>query len=254
MSRRPAARGRTADVTGTAATRPSAVTVRHYCQGIGDCHLLTFTKPDGSLFRMLIDCGIHVSITGGPALVADIVADLKKETGGRIDVLVVTHEHWDHVSGFLTAKDLFKDFAVGDVWMAWTENPADAEAVELDKFKGQALAALQSAGQKLDGMQGLNPYMAGVRDGLQAVLGFQFGAAGERVRSARNAAAKLSAKPSPTYSSPAGRRNPSRNCPIFGFMCSVRRATRQLSDWRKRRARCFRSPAAGRLHGRSHPG
>ncbi|AZO23818.1 hypothetical protein EJ070_26130 [Mesorhizobium sp. M1E.F.Ca.ET.045.02.1.1] len=204
MSRRPAARRRPVDATASATTHASAVTVRHYCQGIGDCHLLTFTKPDGSLFRMLIDCGIHVSITGGPALVADIVADLKKDTGGRIDVLVVTHEHWDHVSGFLTAKDLFKDFAVGDVWMAWTENPADAEAVELDKFKGQALAALQSAGQKLDGMQGLNPYMAGVRDGLQAVLGFQFGAAGERVRSARDAAAKLSAKPSPTYFEPGG--------------------------------------------------
>ena len=28
-------------------------------------------------------------------------ADIEAETGGRIDVLVVTHEHWDHVSGFL---------------------------------------------------------------------------------------------------------------------------------------------------------
>ena len=200
MSRKPAASKTPA---GAPVARP-AMTVRHYCQGIGDCHLLTFTKPDGSLFRMLIDCGVHVSIKGGPVLVADIVADLKQETGGKIDVLVVTHEHWDHVSGFLTSKDLFAGFSVGDVWMAWTENGADPEAAELDKFKGQALAALQSAGQKLDGLQGLNPYMAGVRDGLQALLGFQFGAAGERVRSARDAAAKLSRKPSPTYFEPGG--------------------------------------------------
>ncbi|CDX17846.1 conserved hypothetical protein [Mesorhizobium sp. ORS 3324] len=203
MSRQPARR-KPADATAPMAARAPAVTVRHYCQGIGDCHLLTFAKADGSPFRVLIDCGIHVSITGGPALVADIVADLKKETGGKIDVLVVTHEHWDHVSGFLTSNDLFKGFAIGDVWMAWTENPGDPEAVELDKFKGKALAALQDASQKLDGMQGLNPYMERVREGLQAVLGFQFGAAGERVRSARDAAAKLSAKPSPTYFEPGG--------------------------------------------------
>ena len=201
MSRRPATTRRE---TARAAAQAAAVTVRHYCQGIGDCHLLTFTKTDGSLFRMLIDCGVHVSIKGGPALVGDIVADIRKETGGRIDVLVVTHEHWDHVSGFLTPKDLFKGFIVGDVWMAWTEKPGDAEALELDKFKGQALTALQGVGQKLDGMQGLSPYMAGVRDGLQAVLGFQFGATGERVRSARDAAAKLSAKPTPTYFEPGG--------------------------------------------------
>ncbi|RUU00466.1 hypothetical protein EOD23_23315 [Mesorhizobium sp. USDA-HM6] len=204
MSRRPAATRRPRRAATSATARVPSLTVRHYCQGIGDCHLLTFTKADGAPFRMLIDCGIHVSITGGPALVADIVADLKKETGGKIDVLVVTHEHWDHVSGFLTSKDLFKDFSVGDVWMAWTENPADPGAIELDKFKGQALAALQGASQKLDGMPGLNPYMQRVRDGIQAVLGFQFGAAGERVRSARNAAANLSANPTPTYFEPGG--------------------------------------------------
>ncbi len=44
--------------------------------------------------------------------------------------------------------------------------------------------------------------MSGVRDGLQSVLGFQFGAAGERVRAARDAAAKLSAKQPPVYFEP----------------------------------------------------
>ena len=39
-------------------------------------------------------------------MIDDIVADIKAETGGRIDVLVVTHEHWDHVSGFVTAGEI----------------------------------------------------------------------------------------------------------------------------------------------------
>ena len=44
--------------------------------------------------------------------------------------------------------------------------------------------------------------MAGIRDGLQAVLGFQFGAKGEKVRAARDAAAKLSAQQPPVYLGP----------------------------------------------------
>jgi hypothetical protein len=200
MSRRPATRRVPAG--GAAAARKPAVTVRHYCQGIGDCHLLSFPKADGSLFRMLIDCGVHVSIKGGSALIGDIVADIKAETGGKIDVLVVTHEHWDHVSGFLTSDELFKEISVGEVWMAWTENPGDPEAIELDNFKAQALTALQGASRKLDAERGLSAYMSSIRDGLQAVLGFQFGAKGERVRAARDAAAKLSVKQPPGYFEP----------------------------------------------------
>ncbi|UVK36995.1 hypothetical protein LHFGNBLO_003980 [Mesorhizobium sp. AR10] len=201
MSRRPATRRTPRPASPAAAPKP-AVTVRHYCQGIGDCHLLSFPKADGSLFRMLIDCGIHTSVKGGPALIGDIVADIKAETGGKIDVLVVTHEHWDHVSGFLTSDDLFKDFSVGEVWMGWTENPVDLEAIELDKSRAQALRVLQGASRRLDAERGLSPHLSGVRDGLQSVLGFQFGAKGERVRAARDAAIKLSAKQPPAYFEP----------------------------------------------------
>ncbi len=181
----------------------SALTVRHYCQGIGDCHLLTFQKEDGAPFRILIDCGIHTSISGGSDLIRDIVTDIKTATGGKIDVLVVTHEHWDHVSGFSSAADIFKEFSVGEVWMAWSENPRDPDTIAFDKFKGEALSALQGAARRLDAAGNVNAYAAGLRDGLQALLGFQFGAAGERVRAARDAAAKLSPGRTPVYLDPA---------------------------------------------------
>jgi beta-lactamase superfamily II metal-dependent hydrolase len=181
-----------------------ALTVRHYCQGIGDSHLLTFRKSDGSLFRMLIDCGVHASITGGGDLIRDIAADIKKETGGKIDVLVVTHEHWDHVSGFTSAAEIFdkSKFAVDEVWMAWSENPKDPDAIAFDRFKAQALSALQGVSAKLDAFKGIDSYLGGLRDGLNSVLGFQFGAAGEKVRAARDAAAALSKKQPPTYMGP----------------------------------------------------
>jgi phosphoribosyl 1,2-cyclic phosphodiesterase len=99
--------------TATTATSPapSKITIRFYCQGIGDCHLLKFIKEDGGFFWMLIDCGIHSSITGGPTKIGQIVDDIASATK-RLDVIVLTHEHWDHNSGFFTARDKFKQFSV----------------------------------------------------------------------------------------------------------------------------------------------
>ena len=86
--------------------------------------------------------------------------------------------------------------------MAWTENPAEPLAAQLDKYKGQALAALQLASRKLDAEPSLGLHMSGIRDGLQAILGFQFGAKGDKVRAARNAAAALAKGKTPVYLGP----------------------------------------------------
>lgn len=187
-SRRGTARKTTTSRRGDAGSAP--VFIRHYCQGIGDCHLLRFVKDDGSPWHMLIDCGLHSSVPGATQTMDAIVADLAKLTR-RIDVLVITHEHWDHVSGFSTAAEHFAGIDVGEVWMAWTENARDPQAREFDQFKGKALSALQRASLRLDGMRALDANMSSVRNGLQALLGFQFGAKGEKVRTARDAGAAL---------------------------------------------------------------
>jgi beta-lactamase superfamily II metal-dependent hydrolase len=202
LGRRPTRKRAPAGSAPESRSAAAVVTVRHYCQGIGDCHLLTFQKEDGALFRMLIDCGVHSSIAGGADLVRDIVADIKEETGGRIDVLVISHEHWDHVSGFSSAAELFAEFSIGEVWMAWTEDPNDADAVGLDKFKAQTLSALQGASRRLDATREASQFTVGLRDGLQSVLGFNFGAAGERVRAARDAAGRLASNQPPVYLGP----------------------------------------------------
>ncbi len=189
------------------------ITVRHYCQGIGDCHLLKFARDDRKPFYMLIDCGVHTAIAGGPATIAKIVDDIASVTR-TIDVLVVTHEHWDHISGFFTSAAQFKKkIRIGEVWMGWTENPADPQARELDKFKGQALAALDKTQAALDkantGPTGARPlgwHLRAVRDGLQGILGFhQFGVKGERVRSAREAVLDLVPSHTGTYLEPASK-------------------------------------------------
>jgi hypothetical protein len=163
----------------------SHVTIRHYCQGIGDCHLLKFTKGDDKPFWMLIDCGVHTSVTGGSKTIDRIVDDIASVTN-RLDVIVATHEHADHLSGFSSAAAKFAGFEVGEIWMGWTENPSDPQATALDKYKDQALSALEMAKQVLDEPQRLSPSLSSVRDGLAPLLQFQFGAKGDRVRAMRD--------------------------------------------------------------------
>ncbi|AIC31323.1 hypothetical protein IE4771_PE00097 (plasmid) [Rhizobium etli bv. mimosae str. IE4771] len=177
------------------------MTVRHYCQGLGDCHLIRIKRDGLTDFFMLIDCGVHSSVTGGPGKIDAIVSDILTVTK-RIDVLVVTHEHVDHVSGFLSAADKFSQFHVEEVWMGWTEDPADPQARQLDKFKGQAIALLSQASQRMSAVGNNDGYMANVRDGVRSVLGFNFGVKGERVRRMRDEAGKLARSQPPVYLEP----------------------------------------------------
>lgn len=205
-----------------------AITMRLYCHGLGDCLLLKLRKSDGSPFWMLIDCGIHSSSKGGTALVREVVEDILSCTD-RLDVVVGTHEHWDHISGFDQAEDLFARLEVGEVWFAWTENPEDPLAQAFDKFKGDALAALTGSALAL-AEPGANPAAA---ERLDSLFGFVFGAAGEKSRDAREKLRALSAsvrhlEPGSLVPLPPELDQfriyvlgPSRDTKLFGLMDSV---------------------------------
>ncbi|MFN3371136.1 MAG: MBL fold metallo-hydrolase [Sphingomonadaceae bacterium] len=165
--------------------RPAdAVRMRLYCHGLGDCLLIDLPTSDGQPFWMLIDCGIHSSEAGGADRVRAVVDDIAALTGGRLDLVVGTHEHWDHLSGFLQAP-AFTDgrLRVGAVWLSWAENPADPLAAALDRYKADMAATVMGMRIAMDGAFG----MEAVAQGIDALMGFQFGARGERVRSAREA-------------------------------------------------------------------
>jgi hypothetical protein len=110
------------------------VRVRMYRLGLGECFLLTFARL-GTPFHMLIDCGVALG-PGADAKIRRVAKDILSTTGGRLDVLVVTHRHWDHISGFFFAQDTFKRMAVEQVWLGWTEDPLDAEARRLEQRPG----------------------------------------------------------------------------------------------------------------------
>lgn len=119
------------------------VRIRMYKQGLGDCFLITFPRKPKP-FHMLVDCGAlnskHYDKEDMRAVVREIQTTLIDEaaTGGRkprragIDVIAATHEHWDHISGFAQAHDIFKEFDVENVWVAWTEE-TDNDAAQLLK-------------------------------------------------------------------------------------------------------------------------
>lgn len=121
-ARRPAARKR--------AAKPRArVRIRMYRQGIGDAFLLSFhTGPKPS--HILIDCGVLGGTPDSKLWAQRIAANVARETGGRVNAIVGTHPHWDHLSGFFDARDEFKALKVDEVWLSWAENPQDPEGRE----------------------------------------------------------------------------------------------------------------------------
>src|SRR5215472_19248826 len=97
-SRKPATAAQPQRAAQVAAQSQSRAEVRMYRQGLGDCFLVTLRKEDGSLWRLLIDCGVILGTPDAPKRLAEVIANLVDDTDGRVDVLAVTHEHYDHVA------------------------------------------------------------------------------------------------------------------------------------------------------------
>lgn len=109
------------------------MTVRMYRPGLGDCFLLSFPGSDKSIFRILVDCG---ALSSTDADMKTVVKNIRDTTGRKIDVVIATHEHWDHISGFYQAKAEFDDIDFRIVWASWTEEPGNTAAQVLkDRFK-----------------------------------------------------------------------------------------------------------------------
>lgn len=166
-------------------TRKTNLRVRLYRQGLGDCILITLPKADGSPFHFLIDCGVIIGTPQDQKKMREVVADIVEVTGGTLDLLAVTHEHWDHVSGFIQADDLFAKAGepraagklhVQQVWFAWTEDPNNPLARRLRAERAEAIQALQMASARFRAAAaGMGLAASATADGIDNVLSF-FGA------------------------------------------------------------------------------
>jgi hypothetical protein len=145
----------------TLAPAANEVIVRMYRQGLGDCFLLAIPAGNGKTKYILIDCGVHKRQTDGNLRLAQVLDSLVASTGAKIDVVVATHEHADHLSGFVQKGSPFLTSGVniGEVWLAWTEKHGDRQADTLRRKRGAAQRVIdkaleeakQRAGRGLDG-------------------------------------------------------------------------------------------------------
>ena len=148
------------------------VLIRMYGQGIGDCFLLAFPRrrsseddPERPVY-VLIDCGVLHRTPGAKERILSIVQDIRCTTRdhalplaadgqprGHLDLLIVTHEHWDHLSGFIYEKagKEWDNIQVDALWTAWTA--ADDEnglAGVLDELRTRQERALQRISERAD--------------------------------------------------------------------------------------------------------
>jgi hypothetical protein len=105
------------------------VRIRMYRVGFGDCFLLSVPGSGGHR-HVLVDFGVHPAgqITG---VLDQVMADLETTTGRVLDLLIATHEHADHISGFGAYKDRFARFQIGAVFMPWALDPEDRTAIAM---------------------------------------------------------------------------------------------------------------------------
>ena len=123
------------------------VTVRMYNVGFGDAFLVTVDRS-GRSWRMLVDCGVHSQGRARPIadVVAAIIGDLaaaSPEGRPHLDVLVATHHHADHISGF--AEDAWGGVAVDEVWLPFVEDATDPDATRLRTAHTVAAQGLELA-------------------------------------------------------------------------------------------------------------
>ena len=129
-----------------------SVAVRMFKLGTGDCFALKFMDAqDRVTFKMLIDAGAQ---RGPKERLEPYVKELIEHMGGHIDVLVVTHEHQDHVLAFHACKNIFKkSLTIDEVWLAWTEEDGDDKVEEWREEYGKKKKALHKAFTELKKLQ-----------------------------------------------------------------------------------------------------
>jgi hypothetical protein len=104
---------------------------------------------------------------GGVERMQLVAGDIVRATDSKLHTVVVTHEHTDHLYGFKYARDKFDEIKIDDLWLAWTENPADPIAQNLKDLCRRRVKALSTA---IDRLHTMNEPLA---DSLNAVLEFE---------------------------------------------------------------------------------
>lgn len=144
------------------------VNIKMYRVGeLGDCFLLRFQSGSNQT-HVLIDCGSFRNGAGSIARMKEVAADIKKQLGtSRLDIIAGTHQHNDHLSGFVHAQKTFEAMKPGQVWLSWLDDPTDNEATAIGTDFNNFLTELRRVNKQLHSFTD-NP----VKEKVNELLGF----------------------------------------------------------------------------------
>jgi hypothetical protein len=141
------------------------IAVRLYKQGLGDCFVIALSQKESETpYYIVVDSGVLLGTTDQAEKMQNVAKDVKLATNNHINRLIITHEHWDHVSGFTQAKETWQSIKISEIWFAWTEDPADELANELRGKHAKRKTAVAAGTQLVND--------AGKKEQLNALLGF----------------------------------------------------------------------------------
>jgi len=130
--------------SGSTSTSVPSIRIRMYRIGFGDCFLVTL---DGQ-HHILVDCGVHNKggiVVNGKSLIDLAFQNIVTTAGGKLDVVIATHAHQDHVSGYGKFADQFAKFNhIGEVWMPWTDDLSNATARSWHQKKKALVGLVQT--------------------------------------------------------------------------------------------------------------
>lgn len=115
--------------------RKIRIRIRMYRIGFGDCFLLSLPAENGKgedlYSHILIDCGVHAQ--GDIGTMEKVVNNIADVTNRKLAIIIATHAHRDHIYGFGRFAEVFSKFKVGEVWLPWTWDENNEEALKLQK-------------------------------------------------------------------------------------------------------------------------
>lgn len=143
---------------------------------LGDCFLITFTSGT-SKSRLLVDCGSFRNSGASIKRLEQVTDHIAEDLHGKpLDVVVGTHQHNDHVSGFVHCEDAFRKIGIRQVWLSWLDDPIDPKALDIGADHNNLLLQLSDARNALHGaLKGKTanrPMAARSLEVLDDVLGF----------------------------------------------------------------------------------